>query len=156
MGTISLMTWEQSRSLHSTYQVRKMKIVLFLGILAVLFQHISCQCLNFGSGSCCFDPPTDDSCCFDKDQWCCVDNNGRCEGQSQGGGSCQQSTSSKKCTNFAFDGTRTKTEYTLNIYSDCSGDLGKSTEINQNGVKALGGGPPTPCKVPNCKLPSCN
>ena len=66
----------------STYQVRKMKIIIFVGIFAVLVQHISC--LSIESCPC--------SCCFDPDQNYCVDyNNGRCEWQRiQGGGSCQQ------------------------------------------------------------------
>ena len=76
-----------------------MKIILFLGIVATLIQNISCQCepvVNADTGNvitcCIIDLPITSSkktCCFDSDQNCCVDNNGRCEGGGQGGGRCQ-------------------------------------------------------------------
>ena len=76
-----------------------MKIILFLGIVAILIQNISCQCepvvhedTGYVSTCCIIDLPITSSkktCCFDSDQNCCV-SNGRCE-RGQAGGSCTQS-----------------------------------------------------------------
>merc|ERR1712008_113296 len=136
-------------------QVRKMKIILFLGIVAVLVQHISCQCQAFqNGGSCCFNPGS--SCCFDSDQNCCIGDNGRCEGRRrQGGGSCQQGTRSKTCWKSDFDGTQTKTTYKLSLNSDCSGRLTDTVETTlANGQSFAVGGHAT-CNG-NCRLPDCN
>ena len=70
-----------------------MKIILFVGIFALLVQNISCQCRAWENGqSCCASPPGS-SCCFDKDKNCCVDaegdGDGSCLGGGQGGGRCQ-------------------------------------------------------------------
>ena len=58
-----------------------MKIIFFIGIAAVLFQNISCHCQVTDSPNvlaCCSSPP-ESSCCYNQENDCCVDGNGRCE-----------------------------------------------------------------------------
>ena len=86
-----------------------MKIILFVGIFALLVQNISCQCQAFLNGnSCCASPPGS-SCCFDQDKNCCVDNNDRCEGGGQGGGRCQ---AGELVSPYSFKKVRETTEKT--------------------------------------------
>ena len=58
-----------------------MKIIFFIGIAAVLVQNISCYCQATDSPdflACCSSPP-ESSCCYNQENDCCVDGNGRCE-----------------------------------------------------------------------------
>ena len=58
-----------------------MKITIFIGIAAVLVQNISCYCQATDSPDflACCSSPTSPSCCYNQENDCCVDGNGRCE-----------------------------------------------------------------------------
>ena len=58
-----------------------MKIILFIGIAAVLVQNISCFCQVTTSPNllACCSSPYQSSCCYNKENDCCVDSKGRCE-----------------------------------------------------------------------------
>ena len=58
-----------------------MKIIFFIGIAAVLVQNSSCDCQAADKPNvldCCSSPP-ESSCCYNQENDCCVDGNGKCE-----------------------------------------------------------------------------